>query len=93
MGDRQWVKAVAWGSTIGTTLVVFVGGGYFLGSALDERWQTYPVLTLICMLGGLIFGGSPMGARLKSLGKTILARADIEGDEVRPGNVCMSGSG
>lgn len=71
MGERKsWVKAVAFGSTIGTTLAILVGGGYFLGKALDERWETYPLLTLIGMIGGLIFGGGSVAITLKNLSQT-----------------------
>gem|GEM_PF-7118393 len=38
-------------------LVVFIGGGFWLGSTLDKRWQTAPIFTLILALLGLTYAG------------------------------------
>ncbi len=38
-------------------LVVFIGGGFWLGSALDRRWQMAPIFTLVLTLLGLAYAG------------------------------------
>ncbi len=38
-------------------LLVFIGGGYWLGSWLDERWRTSPIFTAALALLGLIYAG------------------------------------
>lgn len=68
-GNRMtWQKGLAVGSTISTTLACLVGGGFFLGRYLDDRWGTQPWLTLALMLVGLILGGSYLVITLIELG-------------------------
>lgn len=62
------VKAMAFGTSIATTLAVLVGGGYLLGRYLDLRWGTQPWFQLLCILIGLIFGGSYLVVSLRKLG-------------------------
>ena len=68
-GNRKtWQKALVIGSTISTTLACLVGGGYFLGSYLDNRWGTEPILTIVLMLVGLVLGGVYLVVTLYELG-------------------------
>lgn len=64
------VKAMAFGTSIATTLAVLVGGGYLLGKYLDQRLGTQPWLQLCFILVGLIFGGSYLVVSLRKLGIT-----------------------
>ena len=66
--QKSWQKAAAIGSSISTTLAGLVGGGFFLGRYLDERWGTRPLFTLILMISGLILGGIYLVITLKRLG-------------------------
>lgn len=72
MGDNRLnvVKAMAFGTSIATTLAVLVGGGYLLGKYLDQRWGTQPWLQLLFILIGLFFGGSYLVVSLRKLGMT-----------------------
>jgi F0F1-type ATP synthase assembly protein I len=36
-------------------LLAFIGGGYWLGSTLDKRWDSKPVVTLIFVFLGLSY--------------------------------------
>ena len=38
-------------------LIAFIGGGYWVGSSLDKRWHTIPVLTLVFVFIGLAYSG------------------------------------
>ena len=62
------VKAMAFGTSIATTLAGLVGGGYFLGRYLDQRWGTQPWLQLLLMIVGLILGGSYLVLTLRKFG-------------------------
>lgn len=62
------VKAMAFGSSIATTLAGLVGGGYFLGRFLDQRIGTQPWLQLLLMLLGLILGGCYLVIMLRKFG-------------------------
>ena len=66
--QKAWLKAVEVGSNISTSLAGLVGGGFFLGRYLDDRWGSKPWLTIILMLGGLILGGSYLVIILKRFG-------------------------
>lgn len=72
MGDNRFtvVKAMAFGTSIATTLAALVGGGYLLGRYLDQRWGTQPWLQLLFILLGLVFGGSYLVVSLRKLGIT-----------------------
>lgn len=52
----NWQRAVLVGSSVSTTLAMLVGGGYLLGNYLDDRLGIQPLLTIILMLVGLVFG-------------------------------------
>lgn len=62
------VKAMAFGTSIATTLAGLVGGGYLLGRFLDQRLSTQPWLQLLFMLLGLALGGSYLVVSLRKLG-------------------------
>lgn len=62
------VKAMAFGTSIATTLAGLVGGGYLLGRFLDQRWGTYPWFQLGLMLIGLGLGGSYLVVTLRKFG-------------------------
>lgn len=64
------VKAMAFGTSIATTLAVLVGGGYLLGRYLDQRFGTQPWLQLCFILVGLVFGGCYLVVSLRKLGIT-----------------------
>lgn len=64
------VKAMAFGTSIATSLAALVGGGYMLGRYLDQRWGTQPWLQLLFILLGLVFGGSYLVVSLRKLGAT-----------------------
>ncbi|HVJ49214.1 AtpZ/AtpI family protein [Desulfitobacterium sp.] len=72
MGDNRLtvVKAMAFGTSIATTLAVLVGGGYMLGKYFDQRWGTQPWLQLFFILAGLVCGGSYLVVSLRRLGNT-----------------------
>jgi len=55
--DRVLLKKTGVVSLVTGELVVFIGGGYWLGSSLDLRWQTAPIFTLILALLGLAYAG------------------------------------
>lgn len=63
-------KAMAFGTSIATTLAGLVGGGYLLGRFLDQRWGTQPWLQLLLMLLGLVLGGSYLVVTLRKFGVT-----------------------
>lgn len=70
MGENRMtlVKAMAFGTSIATTLAGLVGGGYLLGRFLDQRWGTQPWLQLLLMLLGLVLGGSYLVVTLRKFG-------------------------
>lgn len=73
MADKNsgnWLKYMAWGSTIATALAGMVGGGYFLGNFLDSLWGTDPWLKIILMILAVILGIGYLIASLSKLGKT-----------------------
>jgi F0F1-type ATP synthase assembly protein I len=73
MADKDmsnWVRYMAWGSTIAAALAGLVAGGFFLGRYLDSRLGTIPYLTIVCMLAGLILGIAYLVLSLIKLGKS-----------------------
>lgn len=62
------VKAMAFGTSIATSIAGLVGGGYLLGRFLDQRWGTQPWLQLLLMLMGLVLGGSYLVVTLRKFG-------------------------
>ena len=55
--DRALLKKTGVISLVSGELLVFIGGGYWLGSVLDRRWNSAPALTLILALLGLAYAG------------------------------------
>ena len=51
--SSSWLKHMAWGSVIATSLAGLVGGGYLLGSFIDSRWGTNPLFRIALMLFGV----------------------------------------
>ncbi|MDR3270463.1 MAG: AtpZ/AtpI family protein [Peptococcaceae bacterium] len=72
--QRTWIKAVAFGTSIATSLACLVGGGYFLGVYLTKRFGIGPWLKILMMLAGLALGGAYLVRTVKDLLK------DKEGD-------------
>lgn len=70
MGDNRFtvMKAMAFGTSIATTLAVLVGGGYWVGRYFDQQWGTQPWLQILCMLMGLVFGGINLVVVLRKFG-------------------------
>jgi F0F1-type ATP synthase assembly protein I len=64
------LKAIAFGTTIATTLAGLVLGGFFLGRYLDTLWGTRPWMQLILILAGVILGGINIVLTLMKIGKT-----------------------
>lgn len=59
MGNRknhQWLTQLGMASTVGITLVVATGIGYFFGSWLDAKLGTDPYLMLLFTLLGVAAG-------------------------------------
>ncbi len=54
--DRQWLAQLGMASTVGITLVVATGIGYFFGSWLDAKLGTGPYLMLVFTLLGVAAG-------------------------------------
>jgi ATP synthase protein I len=54
--DRQWLTQLGMASTVGITLVVATGIGYFFGSWLDSKLGTGPYLMLLFTLLGVAAG-------------------------------------
>lgn len=42
---------------VSAELLVFIGGGYWLGSWLDQHWNVTPVFTVILAVLGLAYAG------------------------------------
>lgn len=73
MADKKisnWVKYMAWGSTIATALAGLVGGGYYIGNFLDTRLGTDPWLKVVLMISGVILGIAYLIISLNKLGKS-----------------------
>ncbi|ACL22794.1 putative F0F1-ATPase subunit (Ca2+/Mg2+ transporter) [Desulfitobacterium sp. LBE] len=70
MGDNRMtvLKAMAFGTSIATTLAGLVGGGFVLGRFLDQRFGTQPWLSLLLMILGLGLGGCYLVVTLRKFG-------------------------
>ncbi len=70
MSDKPMtlVKAMAFGTSLATTLGGLVVGGFFLGRFLDGRFGTYPWLTIIFIIAGLVLGGFYLVVTLRKFG-------------------------
>ena len=64
------VKAIAFGTSIATTLAGLVGGGFLLGRYLDARFGSSPWLQLLAMFGGIVLGGAYLVSTLRKFGNT-----------------------
>ncbi|MDD2233390.1 MAG: AtpZ/AtpI family protein [Desulfitobacteriaceae bacterium] len=67
---KALLKAVVFGTSVASTLAGLVLGGFFLGRYLDLLWGTRPIMQLILILAGVIFGGVNIVITLIKLGKT-----------------------
>jgi len=59
MADKnigKWVKYMALGSVISTTLAGLVVGGYLLGNFLDIRFGMDPLFKIVLILAGVFLG-------------------------------------
>ena len=63
--DRELLKKTGIMGLVSGELVVFIGGGYWLGRFLDQRWQSAPVFTAALAMLGLVYAGW----RISRLGK------------------------
>lgn len=73
MSDKNmnnWIKYMAWGTTIATALAGLVGGGYLLGNYLDSLLATDPWLKIILMISGVILGIAYLIVSLNKLGES-----------------------
>lgn len=73
MADRNistWVKYMALGSTIATSLAGLVAGGYYIGNYLDSRLGTDPLLKVVLMIAGVALGISYLIISLNKLGNS-----------------------
>ena len=73
MADKNfgnWVKYMAWGSTIAMALAGLVGGGYYLGNYLDSHLGTDPWLKVFLMISGVILGVAYLVISLNKLEKS-----------------------
>ena len=68
--SNNWIKYMALGSMIATSLAGLVGGGYLLGSFLDSHWGTDPYLKIILMILGLALGIAYLVISLSKFGKS-----------------------
>ncbi|KUO61977.1 MAG: ATPase [Gracilibacter sp. BRH_c7a] len=66
---NNWVRYMALGSMIATSLAGLVGGGYFLGNFLDSLLGTDPILKIVIMLLGVALGIAYLVFTLRKLGK------------------------
>ena len=55
--DRELLKKTGIMGLVSGELAVFIGGGYWIGKALDQRWHTAPVLAVVLALLGLAYAG------------------------------------
>ena len=73
MADKRisnWVKYMAWASTVASSLAGLVAGGFFLGRYVDFRLGTDPWLTIVCVLVGVFLGLSYIILSIIKLGKS-----------------------
>ena len=70
MGDNRMtvLKAMAFGTSIATTLAGLVGGGFLLGRFLDQRLGTQPWLSIFLIIMGLVLGGCYLFVTLRKFG-------------------------
>lgn len=67
--NGNWLKTMAWGSTIATSLAGLVVGGFLLGNYLDRLWGTDPWLKIVFMLLGVLLGIGYMILTLSKIGR------------------------
>lgn len=75
-----WVHYTSIGTGISATLAGLVVGGCFLGSFLDNRFDTYPLWTLLCIVTALALGI----VNLVLLMRRLLKSAEFSGSEDKP---------
>ena len=55
--DQELLKKTGIMGLVSGELLVFIGGGFWLGSWLDQRWKMAPVLTVVLTMLGLAYAG------------------------------------
>lgn len=68
--SNNWVKNMALGSMIATSLAGLVAGGYLLGSFLDSLWGTDPFLKIFLIFLGVALGIAYLIFSLSKFGKS-----------------------
>jgi len=68
--SNNWIKNMALGSMIATSLAGLVAGGYLLGNFLDSLWGTDPFLKIILMFLGVALGIAYLFFTLSKFGKS-----------------------
>jgi F0F1-type ATP synthase assembly protein I len=53
--DAELLKKTGIFALVSSELIATIGGGYFLGSFLDERWNSAPICVGILTLAGLSY--------------------------------------
>jgi len=54
--DYKWVRGAGLASSVGVVLAVSTAIGFFLGSWLDDKFGTYPWLTVVLAILGMAAG-------------------------------------
>ncbi|HWQ89539.1 MAG TPA: AtpZ/AtpI family protein [Desulfitobacteriaceae bacterium] len=67
---KALLKAIAFGTTVASTLAGLVLGGFFLGRYLDILWGTRPWMQFILILAGVMLGGINIVLTIIKIGKT-----------------------
>ena len=53
--DAELLKKTGIFALVSSELLATIGGGYFLGTFLDERWQTAPIFVGLFTTAGLSY--------------------------------------
>jgi len=64
---------------VGFALAIWVVGGVLLGSYLDGRWDTRPVLTLVFLALGLSLGCYDAYRRLRQVMASVESKSERKG--------------
>ena len=72
--NKEYIKDLVYFSTIGLQVAFAIIIGYLVGQFLDDKFNTYPWLTYIFLVFGIIAGFKNLGLAIKKVQK-----ADREG--------------